>query len=72
MHENQPRVHEVESILGRRIDADVVAANRIAGVGVRVAAAIYGVRLIRRRVRTGSWRQFPGGTRHWAEFPGRF
>lgn len=37
-----------------------------------VAAAIYGLRLLRRRIRTGSWRQFPGGTRRRVEFPRRF
>ena len=32
-----------------------------------IAAAIYGVRLLRRRGRTGFWRSSPGGSRHWAE-----
>ncbi len=34
---------------------------------VAAAATIYGLRLVRRRVRTGFWRRHPGGTRHWAE-----
>jgi hypothetical protein len=37
-----------------------------------IAAAIYAVRLVRRRIRTGSWRRFPGGTRRRVEFPRRF
>ena len=34
---------------------------------VAAAATIYGLRLVRRRVRTGFWQRHPGGTRHWAE-----
>ena len=37
-----------------------------------IAAAVYAVRLVRRRIRTGSWRRFPGGTRRRVEFPRRF